>query len=158
MLRLPATVHAEMLAHALRCHPLEACGLFAGRPGDGRAFTPGGLGTGAGTGSSQPAEVVWFAATDNVAASSKLYTVDPRQHLAAERRADDDGLEVLGVMHSHTHTEPYPSPTDVAQAVDPGWHYVIVSLRDDEPMLRSWRIVDGVVEEEPVVVIGTPGG
>ena len=44
----------------------------------------------------------------------------------AERAADDAGLEVIGVVHSHTHSEPYPSPTDVAQAPDPGWHYVIV--------------------------------
>ena len=56
-------------------------------------------------------------------------------------------------MHSHTHTEAVPSPTDVAQAPDPGWHYAIVSLRDDRnPSLRSYRIVDGEVAEEPVTV------
>ena len=53
-------------------------------------------------------------------------------------------------MHSHTHSEPYPSPTDVAQAPDPGWHYVIVSLKRDAPELRSYRIVDGEISEEPV--------
>ena len=51
-------------------------------------------------------------------------------------------------MHSHTHTDAYPSPTDIAQAPDPDWHYVIVSLRDDVPMLRSYRIIDGTVDEE----------
>ena len=40
----------------------------------------------------------------------------------------------------------------MAQAPDPRWHYVIVSLRDDVPMLRSFRIVDGVITEEPVVL------
>ena len=50
-------------------------------------------------------------------------------------------------MHSHTHTDAYPSPTDVAQAPDPGWHYVIVSLRDPEPVVRSYRIVDGNITE-----------
>jgi [CysO sulfur-carrier protein]-S-L-cysteine hydrolase len=57
----------------------------------------------------------------------------------------------MGVFHSHTHTDAYPSPTDVAQATDPGWHYVLVSLRDIEPVVRSYRIVAGQVEEEPVV-------
>jgi proteasome lid subunit RPN8/RPN11 len=57
-------------------------------------------------------------------------------------------------VHSHTHTEPYPSPTDITQAPDPAWHYLIVSLRDDEPVVRSWRIVNGDVEEEPMVVSG----
>ena len=72
-----------------------------------------------------------FYPTANAAASSRVYTVDPRDHLRADRDAEDDGLEIIGVMHSHTHTEAYPSPTDVAQAPDPSWHYVIVSLRHD---------------------------
>jgi len=42
------------------------------------------------------------------------------------------------------------SPTDVAQAPDPGWHYILVSLRDVQPVVRSYRIVDEVVTEEPV--------
>ncbi len=57
---------------------------------------------------------------------------------------------IIGVFHSHTHTEAYPSPTDVAQAPDPAWHYVLVSLRDIQPVVRSYRIVDGVITEEPV--------
>jgi len=57
------------------------------------------------------------------------------------------------VAHSHTHTDAYPSPTDIRQAPDPGWHYVLVSLRD-EPTCRSYRILDGNPAEEPVVVDG----
>ena len=71
-----------------------------------------------------------------------------------ERAAADAGADIVGVMHSHTHTEPYPSVTDVNQAPDPSWHYVIVSLRDELPMLRSYRIVDGGITEEAVVVSG----
>ena len=55
-------------------------------------------------------------------------------------------------MHSHTHTEAYPSPTDVTQAPDPAWHYVIVSLKWEAPVLRSYRIVDGEIAEEPVAL------
>jgi len=124
-----------MVAHALDGLPDEACGLLVGRFVD-----------------SDVAEVVRFAPARNAAASSRIYTIDPRDHLRIDREAEDDGLEVIGVFHSHTHTEPYPSPTDVAQAPDPGWHYVIVSLRHAEPRLRSYRIVDGGIAEEPVVV------
>ncbi|MGH9007611.1 MAG: Mov34/MPN/PAD-1 family protein, partial [Acidimicrobiales bacterium] len=53
---------------------------------------------------------------------------------------------------SHTHTDAFPSPTDVEQAPDPAWHYVIVSLRDIAPVLRSYRIVEGAVEEESVII------
>ena len=88
-----------------------------------------------------------------MAESSRVYTVDPKDHLRADRDAEDRGLEVVGVVHSHTHTDAYPSPTDVAQAPDPGWHYVIVSLRDLAPTVRSYRIVHGTIEEEPVVEV-----
>jgi [CysO sulfur-carrier protein]-S-L-cysteine hydrolase len=130
VLTLTRPVWLEMIGHAYDGLPDEACGLFAGDPATGhvRVFYP----------------------CRNAAASSRVYTVDPRDHLAADRDAEKRGLELLGVMHSHTHTEAYPSPTDVNQAPDPGWHYVIVSLKREEPVLRSYRIVDGTITEEPV--------
>ena len=130
MLRLANDTWLEMVGHALDGLPLEACGLIAGVPVTG--------------------VVEVFYPCRNTAASSKLYTVEPRDHLRADRDAEDRGLEILGVVHSHTHTDAYPSPTDVAQAPDPNWHYVIVSLRDSAPSLRSYRIVDGSIEEEVV--------
>ena len=62
--------------------------------------------------------------------------------------------DIVGVWHSHTHTDPYPSPTDVRQAVDPMWIYVIVSLRDEAPMLRAYRIRDEQIAECAVVIDG----
>ncbi|MFM9225023.1 MAG: hypothetical protein ACKOQ1_00070, partial [Actinomycetota bacterium] len=43
------------------------------------------------------------------------------------------------------------SPTDVAQAVDPGWHYVIVTLARNVPEARSFLITDGTITEESLV-------
>ncbi len=130
-------VHQQMLAHAQRGLPLEACGLFAGTTsGDG----VDGL-------------VNCFYPTDNEAASAKVYTVPAKAFLRADRDAEDHGWQLLGVMHSHTHTDAYPSPTDVRQAPDEDWHYVIVSLRDDLPSLRSYRIVAGDITEEEVQLI-----
>lgn len=130
MLRLPPAVHAQILAHCLAGLPEEACGLLAGAMDGDTAQR------------CYPAR--------NLAASAKLYTVDPKDHLRADRDAQSRGMEIIGVFHSHTHTEAYPSPTDVAQAPDPSWHYVIVSLRQPAPSVRSYRIVDGAVTEEPV--------
>lgn len=93
--------------------------------------------------------------TRNAAASAKLYLVDPKDLLAADRDAEAAGMELMGVFHSHTHTDAYPSPTDIGQAPDPGWHYVLVSLRDTHPVLRSYRIVEESVTEESVVVLGS---
>jgi proteasome lid subunit RPN8/RPN11 len=138
MLRLPAPVYTQIVGHCLSGLPDEACGLLGGDAGSER--------------------VARCYPTRNVAASAKLYEVDPKQHLQADRDAEAHGMEIMGVFHSHTHTDAYPSPTDVAQAPDPAWHYVLVSLRDTHPMLRSYRIVDGRIDEEPVVVEEVPVG
>ena len=127
MLRLTNEAYLEMVGHCYDGLPLEACGLLGGDPASAKASV--------------------CYPTTNVAASSRVYTVDPKQHLRADRDAEDRGLEIIGVMHSHTHSEAYPSPTDVAQAPDPSWHYVIVSLKREAPVLRSYRIVDGNITE-----------
>ena len=142
MLRLSRELHDQMIAHAYVGLPLEACGLFAGDPGADADRS----------GEDCAAVVRHFYPTENEAKSSKVYTVPGKAFLHADRDAEDRGWQLLGVMHSHTHTDAYPSPTDVAQAPDPAWHYVIVSMRDDLPSLRSYRIVDGEITEEPVVL------
>ena len=129
-LTLTEAVWHQMVGHAYAGLPDEACGLLGGDPGSGHVSV--------------------FYPCGNAAASARVYTVEPRDHLRADRDAEGRGLEIVGVMHSHTHTEAYPSPTDVAQAPDPTWHYVIVSLKRDVPVLRSYRIVDGAISEEPV--------
>lgn len=130
MLLVPPEVLAQMVAHAFDGLPNEACGLLIGNPENN--------------------QVVSFYPTANAANSSKVYTVAPSDHLKADRTAEAEGLEIIGVMHSHTHTTAYPSPTDVAQAPDPTWHYLIVSLREAEPVLRSYRIVEGIISEEEI--------
>ncbi len=139
MLRLPRDVYLQMVAHCFDGLPLEACGLLAGPP-------PEPLGDQ----TAQTATVCY--PTANAAASARVYTVEPRDFLKADRDAERRQLEIVSVFHSHTHTDAYPSPTDVAQAPDPAWHYVVVSLRDIVPVVRSYLIVDGKVTEEPVVL------
>jgi len=138
MLRLSSDHYLEVVAHCLSGLPNEACGLLAGDPTSG--------------------EVLRCYPTANLANSARLYTVDPREHLRADRDAEDNGWEIIGVFHSHTHTDAYPSPTDVSQAPDPGWHYVLVSLRDTRPVIRSYRIQEGEIGEESVVVCSSQGG
>jgi [CysO sulfur-carrier protein]-S-L-cysteine hydrolase len=130
LLVLSRQLRDEMIAHCLRELPMEGCGLLVGHREGG--------------------EVLEVVPTRNSAASSRLYAVDSLDFLRADRAAESAGLEIIGVFHSHTHTDPYPSPTDVAQAPDPGWHYAIVSLRQQAPSIRSYRIEQGEVREEQV--------
>ena len=125
-----------MLNHAIRGLPDEACGLLGGVWGADH--------------------IAAFVPTRNADRSTKTYSIGPDGFAAADEALIPQGLDVVGVMHSHTHTDPYPSPTDVTQADNPlllGWHYVIVSLRDVEPMLRSWILDGGQIVETPVEII-----
>ena len=69
------------------------------------------------------------------------------------RAAESEGGELIGVWHSHTHTDAYPSDTDVRQAAEPGWIYVIVSLKHPEPVTRAYRIRDGEIAEVEVQIV-----
>jgi proteasome lid subunit RPN8/RPN11 len=132
MLHLSRPAYLQMVGHCLDGLPVEACGLLAGSPAEERASR--------------------CYPTANAAKSARIYEVEPRDYLRADRDAEARGLELIGVFHSHTHTDAYPSPTDVAQAPDPAWHYILVSLRDIAPVVRSYRIIDGKIAEEPVVL------
>lgn len=135
MLRIGKKFLDQMVCHSLDGYPLEACGLLSG------------VVAGPGT-----AEVRAVHPAINVTGSARVYEVDPRSMLRADREAEEAGGQLVGVYHSHTHTDAKPSPTDIAAAPDPDWHYVLVSLRDQHPAVRSWSIKNGKIEEEMVVL------
>jgi [CysO sulfur-carrier protein]-S-L-cysteine hydrolase len=132
MLAISRNAYAGLISHAYDCYPEEACGLLVGHP--------------------LRNDVVRFVPCENTMHSGRIYSIAPKDLLRAERQAEDDGFEVMGVMHSHTHTEPYPSQTDVDQAPDPNWHYVIISLKREAPEARSYRLINGTISEVTISV------
>lgn len=139
ILTLTPDVHQAMIDLAVRHDPDESCGLFAGPPGSMYVDT--------------------FFPIANVAPPERrpeIYTLDGVGQLDAENSADAAGLSILGVMHSHTHTLAYPSPTDVADAArfdEFGvWVFLIVSLEHPEPYMRAFRIDGDVIKEVSVAV------
>ena len=132
VLRLSEVQYRRVVAHCYDGLPDEACGLLAGTV-DARG---------------EPTGVVTAVyPCTNADASARTYTVDSRDLLHAMRDAEGRGEDLVGVWHSHTHSDAYPSDTDVRQAFEPHWMYVLVSLKHAEPVLRSYRIRDGVVGE-----------
>ena len=138
-LRLTLAQYRVIVAHCYDGVPNEACGVLAG-PIEGASEPLG------------PVTEVYPC--ENADASARSYTVDSRQLLQAMRDAESRGEELVGVWHSHTHTDAYPSDTDVRQAFEPTWIYVIVSLKQPEPVLRAYRIRDGEILEVDVEVDG----
>jgi len=123
-----------MVAHARADHPDEACGVIAGPEGSDR-----------------PERLIKM---DNAERSPTFYRFDSGEQLKVWRAMDDADETPVVIYHSHTATEAYPSRTDISYASEPDAHYVLISTRDEqEHELRSYRILDGVVTEEPVNIV-----
>ncbi len=133
---MTADVRDQMFAHALAELPHEACGMFS---------APRHIGL-----------IDYFHPMRNAAASARLFALDGQELLDLERAAEESGRELVGVMHSHTGTSAYPSPTDVQDSArfDPRgiFRHVIVSLRHGEPVLRCFTITGDEIIELPVVI------
>ena len=137
MLTVPQEIHDAIVEHAKRDHPDEACGVVAGPEG-----------------SDSPER---FVPMVNAAGSPTFYEFDSTDLLRLYREMDDNDEEPVIVYHSHTATEAYPSRTDIGLASEPNAHYVLVSTREHGnsagPVeFRSYRIVDGVVTEEEIII------
>lgn len=133
---IPETLYRRMIGHCLEEKPLEACGLLVGAVD----------------------QVVAAYATDNEHRSAVIYKVDDHQLLQVFQELRVDRHEIIGIYHSHVRTAAVPSRTDIEQATWPEAYYVIVSLANQHPSVRAWRIVDHQVSEYPVVVVkGGPG-
>ncbi len=123
-----------MVTHARADHPDEACGIIAGAEGSDRPER--------------------FVAMMNAERSPTFYRFDSGEQLKVWREMDDADETPVVIYHSHTATEAYPSRTDISYAAEPDAHYVLISTRDPhEHELRSYRIVDGEVTEEPVRIV-----
>ena len=138
VLVIARSTYDQIVAHARRDHPDEACGVVAGPEGSDRPER--------------------FVPMVNAAGSPTFYEFDSTELLALYKEMWANDEEPVVVYHSHTATEAYPSRTDIGLASEPGAHYVLVSTREhggaEGPVeFRSYRIVDGEVTEEEVSVV-----
>lgn len=136
-LRISQNLVDQIIAHARKDHPDEACGVIVGP-----------------IGSDSPQR---FIPMLNAARSPNFYEFDSTDLLKLYREMDANNEDPIVIYHSHTHTEAFPSRTDVAYASEPGAHYVVVSTREtgneDGPYeFRSFRIIDGEITEEKVEI------
>jgi [CysO sulfur-carrier protein]-S-L-cysteine hydrolase len=136
VLELQSSFVDEMFAHALEENPNECCGIIAGKDGS----------------------AVRLFRTTNSEHSPYRYNVEPRELLQVYREIEANNWDLLGIYHSHTHTEARPSATDIRLAANwPDALYLIVSLAEGpEPVVRAFRITDDVAEEEGIAIASGP--
>ncbi|ECF1924093.1 TPA: M67 family metallopeptidase [Salmonella enterica subsp. diarizonae serovar 61:l,v:z35] len=116
-------------------HPIETCGIIAapmGFPVAERLIT-----------------------MRNVVSSERYFQFDAKEQLKVWRQLEQCGEECRVIYHSHTDSIPYPSAEDIRFAIDPEIHYIIVATQPStDADIRSFRIIDGKVTEEIIIVIG----
>ena len=139
---LPRALYDEIVEHARSGLPNEACGVVAGD--DGR-----------------PIRVYPMR---NAEESPVVYRFEPKEQLEVTPESEEKGWDLLAIFHSHTHTQAYPSPTDRAHAhwrdpitgeeapAFPGTRYLILSLAEQEPVLRAFEFNGGEPVEEEVAI------
>ena len=120
----PEALGRAVVEHCIQALPNEGCGLLAL---DG-------------------ARIAKIYPTGNDRASPTGYTIPPQDHWEALSDAESHGYALGGVFHSHPTGAPTPSSTDITEALDPTWIYLIVGFHPD-PELRAWSIVSGEARE-----------
>jgi len=130
MMTLPQEFAQEMIAQAKGEAPYEACGIIAGK--EGRA--------------------VKLYRTANAEHSTTTYRLEPEEQYRIFVEMEERGWDLWAIYHSHPAFPPYPSPRDIEQAYFPEALYIIVSLAKGEPEIRAFRIVEGKVREEELVI------
>jgi proteasome lid subunit RPN8/RPN11 len=121
----------DIIAHAREEAPDECCGLLVG----------------------SDSRVDESVRTRNLEASPTRYQIDPVQHVALMRRLRGGPSQIVGVYHSHPHTSPEPSPSDLAEAFYPDFIYLIVSLAGPTPRIGGYQIQDGNFTVLPLVTV-----
>jgi proteasome lid subunit RPN8/RPN11 len=134
---IPPELLDDLLAHAREEYDAECCGIVAYErsSGDGSAHA------------------IRVHRATNIFASPQRFEIDGKELLRTLDEFEREGWELGAIYHSHTHTEPYPSQTDINFAANwPGLEWVIVGLADAQPEVRCYLIEDGQVEEVPLEV------
>lgn len=128
----------DMLAHAREGSPNEVCGLMGGSGNTVRKLYR----------------------LRNMDASPVSYSFDPAEQLRVMKEMERDGLEMVGIYHSHPGAPAMPSQTDISRAFFPGTRepnfpgviYVIVGLMLEEPEVKAYLITEESVEKVKVGV------
>ena len=131
MIEIKQDIIDQIIIHAQKINPIEACGYLAGY---GNTITQG-------------------YELKNIDNSEEHFSFDPAEQFSVVREARNEGLEILANYHSHPKTLARPSVEDIRMAYDPGILYLIISLADKNPQIKAYKIQQSTVEEEIIQII-----
>jgi len=122
----------EMYRDALQSFPDECCGFFFGKEiGEERTVTN-----------------ILTVNNSKEGDKKRRFEIAPKDYLNAEKFADENELQLLGVYHSHPNHPAVPSEHDRI-AAQPFFSYVIISVKERMIAdIRSWQLNDNLQFEE----------
>jgi len=131
MLKIRQDIIDKIVEQGLAEAPLEACGYLAEKDG----------------------LVCKHFELTNIDKSPVHFSMDPAEQFGALKECKNQGLIIRAVYHSHPETPARPSDEDIRLAFDPSLSYVIVSLAETKPNIKSFCIQNGIVEPEQMEII-----
>ncbi len=133
MIRIPKSIYQGMVAHAKKEWPLECCGILGGKDHT----------------------VEKALELQNAEKSPIRYSISPQEQLRVFVEMEKESIDMIAIYHSHTHTIPFPSETDVKLAFYPEVASIIISLKEEQnPMVKAFRIGKEAIYLEEIEVIG----
>jgi len=133
MIRIPKFIYQKIVDHAKKEWPLECCGILGGKD-----YT-----------------VEKAFEVQNAEKSPIRYSISPQEQLRVFVEMEKESIDMMAIYHSHTHTIPFPSETDVKLAFYPEVASIIISLKEEQnPMVKAFRIGKEAIYLEEIEVVG----
>lgn len=130
MLVMEQRIVNQLVEHARKAAPIEACGFLAEKNG----------------------VVCLSLALSNIEESPEHFSLDPKEQFSALKKIRNEGMNHCGIYHSHPKNSTYPSHEDIRLAFDSAMSYVIISLATTPPDIRSYKIIDGKAIAEEIII------
>jgi proteasome lid subunit RPN8/RPN11 len=132
MVKIPNIILQGMVEHAKREWPLECCGILGGKE----------------------KTVQKAYELQNVEKSSIRYLMSPQEQWEVFENIEKESMEMIAIYHSHPHTIPFPSETDVKMAFYPEVSSVIISLKEEKnPVVKAFKIDKEAIYLDEIEVI-----
>jgi proteasome lid subunit RPN8/RPN11 len=131
MIQIKREIRDQIIEHAMKELPNEACGFLAGLDG----------------------VIIKAYELTNVDRSPEHFSFDPAEQFKVFREVRRLGLNITANYHSHPSTPSRPSEEDIRLANDPNISYVIISLAEKDTVIRSFRMQNSISEAEEIEIL-----
>jgi proteasome lid subunit RPN8/RPN11 len=132
MLIIKQAEYDSLRRHGEETYPYECCGVLLGRFRDSDRLVDRAVG----------------CVNTRMDRPQDRYHIDPKELIAIQRQASQQGLEIVGFYHSHPDHPAQWSQTDLAEAHWLGCSYVITAVDKGSASRTHAYVLRGEVEDD----------